>query len=50
MRIYKARSIAYRTGRLLGDYSAIRRGRVGRRLLRRAAGRMTGKALRRLFK
>ncbi len=44
------RSILYWLARLLGDISAVKRGRVGRRLARRAAGRATGKGLGRLFK
>lgn len=44
------RSLLYRVARILGDYQAARRGRVGRRIGRRLAGRATGRGLRRLFK
>ena len=36
--------------RLLGDWQAVKRGRVGRRIGRRVTGRATGRLLRRLFK
>jgi len=45
------RSILYFLARILGDLSAISKGRVGRRIGRRIAGRLTGKYfLRNLFK
>lgn len=40
----------YRIARAMGDYNAVRRGRVGRRLVRRAAGKVTGRALARILK
>lgn len=42
----------YWLARLLGDVTAVSRGptALGKRLLRRAAGRVTGRALRRLFR
>lgn len=46
----KARGFLYKLARIMGDVNAVKRGRVGRRVARRAAGRTTGKALRRLFK
>jgi hypothetical protein len=46
----KLRSILYLLARLLGDVSAVRRGRVGRRIARRAAGTLTGRGLGRLFR
>ena len=36
------RSCLYLIARTMGDYNAIRRGTVGKRILRRATGRMTG--------
>jgi hypothetical protein len=33
------RSVLYRWARLLGDYQAVKRGRVGKRLARRYAGK-----------
>jgi hypothetical protein len=44
------RRTLYRLARLLGDAQAVRRGRVGRRAARRAAGRGTARALGRLFR
>ncbi|MBE3597564.1 MAG: hypothetical protein IMX02_01710 [Limnochordaceae bacterium] len=38
----------YFFARLLGDREAARKGRLGRRLMRRAAGKATGRLLRRL--
>jgi hypothetical protein len=35
--------------RFLGDYQAVKKGRIGRRLARRAAGRVTGRGLGRIF-
>ena len=43
------RSSLYLLARLLGDYQAVKNGRVGRRIARRLAGRVTGKALGRIF-
>jgi hypothetical protein len=48
--IPKIRSALYRTARILGDLSAIGKGRVGRRIMRRGAGRVTSRWLGRLFK
>ena len=39
----------YRLARFLGDVEAVRKGRVGRRIARRAAGKLTGRVLRKLF-
>jgi hypothetical protein len=50
MKINSLRSVLYTVARLLGDVNAVQKGRVGRRIGRRAAGRMTGRGLRRLFK
>lgn len=50
MTISKFRSILYMCGRFLGDINAIRRGTVGKRIMRRIAGRYTGKALGRVFR
>ena len=46
----KTRGILYFLARLMGDYQAISRGRIGKRIVRRVAGRMTGKMLRALFR
>lgn len=39
----------YKTLRTINDLKAIKRGRIGRRIARRAYGRATGKLARRLF-
>lgn len=50
MRINNLRRIFYMIARILGDVNAAKKGRLGKRVARRAAGRSTGKVLRRLFK
>jgi len=40
----------YWLAKLLGDVNAVKKGKVGKRIGRRAAGRTSGKILRRLFK
>lgn len=44
------RSLLYLIAKLMGDWNAIRKGRVGRRVARRAAGKVTGRGLGKLFK
>jgi hypothetical protein len=44
------RSFLYALARLLGDVNAVKRGKVGRRIARRAVGKATGKALTRFLK
>lgn len=44
------RSFLYFLARLLGDVSAVKRGRVGKRIGRRLAGRIVGRSLWKLFK
>ena len=48
--INATRSILYTIAKLLGDLNAIQKGRVGRRLGRRVAGKATGRFLGWLFK
>ncbi|WP_185819855.1 hypothetical protein [Salibacterium salarium] len=50
MKINNIRRILYKISRVLGDVNAVKRGTVGKRVGRRAAGRQTGKLLRKLFK
>jgi len=40
----------YWLAKLLGDVNAVKKGKVGRRVARRAAGKVTGKGLWKLFK
>lgn len=49
MTLAQLRNHLYRAARLLGDVQAVRKGRVTRRLGRRAAGRASGRMLRRLI-
>lgn len=44
------RSLIYKLLRISNDFTAVRKGRIGRRIGRRIAGRMSGKAIRNLFK
>jgi len=44
------RSLLYLIARLLGDASAVKKGRVGKRIGRRIAGKATGRILGKLFK
>lgn len=44
------RSFLYWLARLLGDLSAVRKGRVGRRVGRRWAGKVTGRTFGRWFR
>ncbi|AQS55696.1 hypothetical protein [Novibacillus thermophilus] len=50
MSLNKTRGFLYTLARLLGDVNAVKKGKIGKRIARRAAGRATGKALRNLFK
>ena len=50
MSINRSRGLLYWLARLLGDINAVKRGRVGRRIGRRAAGKLTGRGLGRLFR
>lgn len=46
----RIRSLLYWLARLLGDYNAVRRGRIGQRLVRRVAGKAAGRALRKTLR
>ena len=50
MGISKTRGFLYWLARLLGNVSAVQKGKVALRVERRLAGKATGRALRRLFK
>lgn len=50
MSISKTRGILYFISRILGDVSAVKKGKVGKRIVRRAAGKAAGRGFRRLFK
>ena len=44
------RGLLYTLAKLMGDYNAVKKGKVGRRVGRRVAGKVTGKGLGKLFK
>lgn len=44
------RAMLYAVAKLLGDINAVRRGTVGKRVARRAAGKVAGRTLRRLIR
>ena len=44
------RSLLYWLARLLGDVNAVRRGRIGQRIVRRVAGKAAGRALRKTLR
>ena len=46
----KLRGMLYWIARLMGDVSAVKKGKVGKRIGRRIAGKLTGRGLRKLFK
>ena len=50
MSITKTRGLLYHIARLLGDASALQKGTVGKRVARRAAGKLTGRGLGKLFR
>jgi len=50
MSINKTRGLIYKLAKLLGDISAISKGKVTKRINRRAVGKATGKLFRKLFK
>jgi hypothetical protein len=48
--VARTRRLLYSLARFLGDYQAVKNGRIGKRLARRAAGRVTGRGLGRIFR
>lgn len=46
--INKIRNVLYKVARLLGDINAIRRGKIVQRIKRRIAGKIAGRALRKI--
>lgn len=46
----KTRGWFYLIAKIMGDISAVRKGRVARRIGRRVAGRVAGKGLGRMFR
>jgi hypothetical protein len=50
MSINKTRGFLYALAKFLGDVNAVKKGTIGKRIARRAVGKITGRALGRLFK
>jgi hypothetical protein len=50
MTINKTRGWLYLIAKLLGDVQALQKGRVGKRILRRIAGKLTGRGLGKIFR
>jgi len=50
MSINKTRGFLYWLSRMLGDVNAVKKGKVGKRVTRRVAGKVTGRGLRKIFK
>ena len=50
MTFNQVRSLFYLIARVMGDINAVRRGTIGQRLVRKAAGRVTGGLLSRLLR
>ncbi|ASV16902.1 hypothetical protein CHCC5024_3921 [Bacillus licheniformis] len=50
MSINKIRSFLYKSAKILGDVNAVKKGTIGKRIARRAAGKATSKLFRNLFK
>ncbi|MGM0954603.1 MAG: hypothetical protein ACQEWO_01705 [Bacillota bacterium] len=45
MNINKIRSFLYKTSKYLGDVNAVQKGTIGKRIMRRAAGKASGKLM-----
>lgn len=50
MKIYKIRSLLYKTSRLLGDIAAIKNGTIHKRIARRGLHRMAGRIINKIIK
>lgn len=50
MNINKVRSFLYKTSKYLGDVNAVQKGTIGKRIMRRAAGKASGKLMKKIFK
>jgi len=46
----QTRSALYKTARILGDIQAVSGGKAGKRIIRRLAGRATGRLLGKIFR
>ncbi len=50
MNINKVRLFLYKTSKILGDVNAVQKGTIGKRVMRRAVGKASGKLMREIFK
>ncbi|WP_186303772.1 hypothetical protein [Bacillus pumilus] len=50
MNTNKIRSFPYKTSKILGDVNAVQKGTIGKRIMRRAAGKASGKLMKKIFK
>lgn len=50
MSINKVRSVLYGAAKFLGDVNAVKKGKIGQRIVRRTAGKATNKFLSKFFK
>lgn len=48
--VNKIRSFLYKTSKYLSDVNAVQKGTIGKRIMRRAAGKATGKLTKKIFK
>ncbi len=46
----RLRSALYKADRIMDDVNAVKKGKAGKRVARRAAGKVTGRSLGKLFK
>ncbi|MCX7874616.1 MAG: hypothetical protein N2321_00455 [Melioribacteraceae bacterium] len=50
MSINKLRNVLFKASRILGDINAIQKGKIGERIARRAAGRVSNNLLNKIFR
>jgi len=50
MSINSTRGFLYRLAKILGDVNAVKRGKFGKRVGRRATGKVTGRAMGRIWR
>lgn len=50
MNINNIRKILYTSAKFLGDINAVQKGKIAQRIVRRTAGRSTGKILQKIFR
>jgi len=48
--ITKTRGFLYWRAKISGDINAVQKGKIGKRIIRWGAGKVTGKGMRKLFK